>query len=58
VPSKRSVPVVQDASVDQARERIAEAYRRDGATLWRALYSFIGDRAMADDALAEYLRRA
>jgi RNA polymerase sigma-70 factor (ECF subfamily) len=50
--------VVQDASVDQARERIAEAYRRDGATLWRALYSFTGDRAMADDALAETLARA
>ena len=43
--------------MDEARERIAEAYRRDGATLWRALYSFTGDRAMADDALAETLAR-
>ncbi len=50
--------MVQDADVDEARERIAEAYRRDGATLWRALYSFTGDRAAADDALAETLARA
>jgi RNA polymerase sigma-70 factor (ECF subfamily) len=50
--------VVQDADVDEARERIAEAYRRDGATLWRALYSFTGERAAADDALAETLARA
>jgi len=50
--------VVQDADVDQARERISAAYREHGPTMWRALYSFTGDREIASDALAEAFARA
>jgi RNA polymerase sigma factor (sigma-70 family) len=49
---------VQDADVDEARERIAEVYRDEGARMWRALFSFTGDREIASDALAEAFARA
>jgi RNA polymerase sigma-70 factor (ECF subfamily) len=50
--------VVQDADVDEARERVSTAYREQGPTMWRALYSFTGDREIASDALAEAFARA
>ena len=44
--------------MDEARERISAAYREQGPTMWRALYSFTGDREIASDALAEAFARA
>jgi RNA polymerase sigma-70 factor (ECF subfamily) len=50
--------VVQDADVDEARERITEVYRDQRQTMWRALFSFSGDRDIASDAQAEAFARA
>jgi RNA polymerase sigma factor (sigma-70 family) len=50
--------VVQDADVDEARERIEKFYREQRQTMWRALFSFAGDPDIASDAMAEAFARA
>jgi len=50
--------MVQDAAVDEGQDRIAEVYREQAQTMWRALFSFSGDREVASDALAEAFARA
>jgi len=44
--------------VDEARSRITELYRDQGAKLWRALFGFTGDAEIASDAMAEAFARA
>jgi len=50
--------MVQDAAVDEGQDRIAEVYREQAETMWRALFSFSGDREVASDAMAEAFARA
>jgi RNA polymerase sigma-70 factor, ECF subfamily len=39
-------------------ERVEEVYREQAQRMWRALFSFTGDREVASDALAEAFARA
>jgi RNA polymerase sigma-70 factor, ECF subfamily len=39
--------------VSSAVERIEVLYQNDSTRLWRSIFAFTGDRAMADDAVAE-----
>ena len=34
-------------------DELAELYRTDGASLWRAVFAYAGNRDVADDAVAE-----
>jgi RNA polymerase sigma factor (sigma-70 family) len=51
--------VVRDEIVgDTDRSRVEAAYERDAQRMWRALFSFSGDREIASDAMAEAFARA
>jgi RNA polymerase sigma-70 factor, ECF subfamily len=51
--------VEQDASVTAADLKgLEQVYREQSAKLWRALVAYTGDRAVADDALAEAFAQA
>jgi DNA-directed RNA polymerase specialized sigma24 family protein len=40
-------------SHDAARVEVERLYRVEGARLWRAVFAWSGDSAVADDAVAE-----
>jgi DNA-directed RNA polymerase specialized sigma24 family protein len=42
-----------DVSHDAARVEVERLYRVEGARLWRAVFAWSGDSAVADDAVAE-----
>jgi RNA polymerase sigma-70 factor (ECF subfamily) len=44
--------------MDDPHERVERVYREQAQRMWRALFSFTGDREAATDALAEAFARA
>jgi RNA polymerase sigma-70 factor (ECF subfamily) len=47
-----------DVSHDTARVEVERLYRVEGARLWRAVFAWSGDSAVADDAVAEAFAQA
>jgi RNA polymerase sigma-70 factor (ECF subfamily) len=49
---------VQDSPVATESGAIEAVYRAQGERLWRAVFAYAGDRAVADDAVAEAFAQA